>query len=1139
MKKLLLITAFIAVTLGSMAQWLPQNSGFQAPSRGIKFMCAVDANIVWATGYDGSGSGAYIQEFTKTLNGGNLWTAGTIPNCTGLELSMIYAVDGNTAWVPMYRQTGSNPQGIYKTSDGGATWARQTTALFTNAASFPNCVHFFNANEGWCMGDPINGDFEMYTTIDGGTTWVVVPGASIADPVSGEFGVVGYYSAVGDNLWFGTNKGRIYHSIDKGHTWTAAATTLTNKYVDVCFRDALHGIAQDKSNTTTGTFCETSDGGNTWQTITAVGPTYSNDFCYVPGTPNTWVASGAATDAAGIAYSYDGGHTWTDFDGTAGTQFLATDWVDNAHGWAGAFTDESNLGGMYVYNGILSSDPAISVNPTSVVTSVVPDGTTTENLMITNIGASSLTWSIAINPAAAWLSVNPTSGETGIGLNSEVTVNFNAAGLALGDYTSNLVITSNDPVNPTLTVPVTMHVADFVAYPPTNLEATVNGVNVNLTWDEPNSGPTGPTDDFEAYDNFAIDFAPWTNVDVDLSETYGMDGTDWTNEYQPQSFIIFNSLATTPALTENLAYSGEKFAACFAATTPPNNDWLISPQTAIVAGDHVTFWAKSYTDQYGLERFKIGVSTTGTSPADFTIITPGSYVEAPADAWTQFSYDLSAYAGQNVYVGFNCISNDAFIFMVDDVTIGAVPTEKSTLVNSPLATGKTMARATIAEPHQVIAPATENTRALTGYNVYRDGSVIANNISDLFYEDANLNPGTYEYEVTAVYDEGESTPAGPVSVVVETPACDPPKNLATTYQSGWANVPLTWSAPGAEPTWLHWDSGENNDGIGLTGGGSFMVAARFTPTEIAEYDGFNLTNINIFPRGATTEYVLKVWTGANAANLVMEQNITVVAEQWNEFTLTTPVTVDGTQELWIGYACNNQPDGEFPAGCDAGPAVAGYGDMISTDGSSWDPLSGFGLDYNWNIQGYVTNAVGEKVTLSPIAQQPIQNANNTVANGNLSKVENSATQMTDNSRDLLGYNVYRNAVKINASTITGLEYTDMNVATNVYQYYVTAVYNNCESEASNTITIDVVNGINDLSAQAISIYPNPATDYVTVVANENIIRVKMMNCNGKTVSNDLVNGNEIRINTNGLNSGLYFIQLETKSGLINRTVAIR
>jgi len=69
-------------------------------------------------------------------------------------------------------------------------------------------------------------------------------------------------------------------------------------------------------------------------------------------------------------------------------------------------------------------------------------------------------------------------------------------------------------------------------------------------------------------------------------------------------------------------------------------------------------------------RQSVAVSTTNTDPSSFTVISSGSYVEAPVEAWTEFSYDLSSYAGQNIYVAIVCVSADAFIFMVDDIYMG-------------------------------------------------------------------------------------------------------------------------------------------------------------------------------------------------------------------------------------------------------------------------------------------------------------------------------------------------------------------------------------------------------------------------------------------------------------------------------------
>ncbi|MCK9332554.1 MAG: carboxypeptidase regulatory-like domain-containing protein, partial [Candidatus Cloacimonetes bacterium] len=171
---------------------------------------------------------------------------------------------------------------------------------------------------------------------------------------------------------------------------------------------------------------------------------------------------------------------------------------------------------------------------------------------------------------------------------------------------------------------------------------------------------------FETYEDFSLEFAPWTLVDVDGSTTYGITNTAWLNAYAPQAFIIFNPANTTPPVTSAEAHGGAKFAACFASTEPPNDDWMITPQ--INGGGEIKFWAKSYVDTYGLERFKIGVSQTGTDPANFTYISEGTYVEVPAE-WTEYTYSLADYEGLSIYVGINCVSNDAFFLLIDDVTI--------------------------------------------------------------------------------------------------------------------------------------------------------------------------------------------------------------------------------------------------------------------------------------------------------------------------------------------------------------------------------------------------------------------------------------------------------------------------------------
>jgi photosystem II stability/assembly factor-like uncharacterized protein len=337
----------------NVAEWISQASGFTT-IRGISYMSAADSNAVWGTAFDPAAPTGACSDYTRTIDGGNTWVPGVIPNTTGLASAMVFAMSADKAYVPMYKVSGSKPMGIYVTTDGGATWNRQTTALFNNTASFPDCIHFFNANEGWALGDPINNEFEIYTTTDGGTNWTPVNGSNIPDPVSGEFGVVGYYSAVHDTLWFGTNMGRVYHSTDKGHTWTVSVVPdLNGKYIKPTFSTGMHGVVQDKSQGSTGTLCETFDGGATWTLVNSTGTIYATDVSYVPGTGNVFVSSGY-TGALGSSYSFNGGHSWYDFTGTSGAEYMQMTWLNNHCGWAGGVNSSATENGVYKFIGVLS-----------------------------------------------------------------------------------------------------------------------------------------------------------------------------------------------------------------------------------------------------------------------------------------------------------------------------------------------------------------------------------------------------------------------------------------------------------------------------------------------------------------------------------------------------------------------------------------------------------------------------------------------------------------------------------------------------------------------------------------------------------------------------------------------------------------
>lgn len=191
-------------------------------------------------------------------------------------------------------------------------------------------------------------------------------------------------------------------------------------------------------------------------------------------------------------------------------------------------------------------------------------------------------------------------------------------------------------------------------------------------------------DSFETYADFDLAFEPWTLVDVDQSTTQALENTIWPNSEVPQAFIIFNPAATIPPASNIMAHEGIKFAACLAASTPPNDDWMISPQISVLNDSELKFWVRSLSDQYGLERFKVGVSTAGFAPENFSYISGATYLQATTD-WTEYTFDLSAYADRQIRFGIQCVSHDALMLMLDDLRIIA-PVANSDALNAPLST---------------------------------------------------------------------------------------------------------------------------------------------------------------------------------------------------------------------------------------------------------------------------------------------------------------------------------------------------------------------------------------------------------------------------------------------------------------------
>jgi hypothetical protein len=152
------------------------------------------------------------------LDGGTTWSK--VTNVTGNP--DLYAISGISATTAI---AGDGSGNIWRTADGGTTW----TKVSTNSGSFINVVDFVDENLAYAQGDPTSSVWRLLKSTDGGVTWALATSLAAA---SGEAGWNCAYDRIGTNVWFGTNKTKIYKSsTGLEGPWTSGATgSSVNSY---------------------------------------------------------------------------------------------------------------------------------------------------------------------------------------------------------------------------------------------------------------------------------------------------------------------------------------------------------------------------------------------------------------------------------------------------------------------------------------------------------------------------------------------------------------------------------------------------------------------------------------------------------------------------------------------------------------------------------------------------------------------------------------------------------------------------------------------------------------------------------------------------------------------------------------------
>jgi hypothetical protein len=104
---------------------------------------------------------------------------------------------------------------------------------------------------------------------------------------------------------------------------------------------------------------------------------------------------------------------------------------------------------------------------------------------------------------------------------------------------------------------------------------------------------------------------------------------------------------------------------------------------------------------------------------------------------------------------------------------------------------------------------------------------------------------------------------------------------------------------------------------------------------------------------------------------------------------------------------------------------------------------------------------------------------------------------------------------------------------------VMAINSNTDrSQPSDPLTITVFDcyvGMEDLSASAVNIYPNPASNYFNITIDEKIeagMEVKIYNALGVLVQASYMEANSLEVNTSKFADGLYMVQLKSDGKIV-------
>ena len=241
---------------------------------------------------------------------GEPWSDGTVSG--RITYILPHPTDPNTIYIA------AAGGGVWKTTDGGNTWVPLTDGLpvlTSGALAFdptdPNVIYYGTGEQNYCGWSCLPGD-GLYRSTDGGATWVKI---GTRDEVGDYIDQIYVRPDNPDVIFVASNDG-LARSTDGGSTWSWVFTTN-----DV---NSIVARSDDPDHMFIGVYgsgvYESTDGGSTWTAVSAL-PTSGIgrvELAISPSNPDILYASFTDTYGGleGLYKTTDGGATWTQLTST-------------------------------------------------------------------------------------------------------------------------------------------------------------------------------------------------------------------------------------------------------------------------------------------------------------------------------------------------------------------------------------------------------------------------------------------------------------------------------------------------------------------------------------------------------------------------------------------------------------------------------------------------------------------------------------------------------------------------------------------------------------------------------------------------------------------------------------------------------